>query len=65
MQDEHDAEALLSLLQNEVIPLFYARGPDGVPHLWLQRVKASMRDLIPRFSAERMLREYAEKLYRK
>ena len=63
VQDEHDAEALLSLLQNEVIPLFYARGPDGIPHLWLQRVKASMRKLIPRFSAERMLREYVEKLY--
>jgi starch phosphorylase len=62
-QDEHDAEALLSLLQNEVIPLFYARGPDDIPHLWLQRVKASMRGLIPRFSAERMLREYVEKLY--
>ena len=63
MQDEHDAEALLSIMQNEVIPLFYARGPDGVPHLWLQRVKASMRALIPRFSAERMLREYVERLY--
>ncbi len=63
LQDEHDAEALLSILQNEVIPLFYARGPDGVPHLWLQRVKASMRGLIPRFSAERMLRDYVEKLY--
>jgi starch phosphorylase len=63
MQDEHDAEALLSLMQNEVIPLFYARGPDDIPHLWLQRVKASMRGLIPRFSAERMLRDYIEKLY--
>ena len=46
------------LMQNEVVPLFYARGPDGVPHLWLQRVKASMRGLIPRFNAERMLLEY-------
>jgi starch phosphorylase len=63
LQDEHDAEALLELLQNEVVPLFYARGPDGIPHLWLQRVKASMRGLVPRFSAERMLREYVEKLY--
>ena len=62
-QDDHDAEALLSIMQNEVVPLFYARGPDGIPHLWLQRVKASMRGLIPRFSAERMLRDYVEKLY--
>src|SRR4029453_9450423 len=63
MQDEHDAEVLLSILQNEVIPLFYARAPDGIPHLWLQRVKASVGGLIPLFNAERMLLEYAEKLY--
>jgi starch phosphorylase len=50
-------------MQNEVIPLFHARGPDDIPHLWLQRVKASMRRLIPQFSAERMMREYVEKLY--
>jgi len=62
-QDEHDAEALLGIMQNEVVPLFYARGPDGVPHLWLQRVKSSMRGLIPRFNAERMLGEYKDKLY--
>jgi starch phosphorylase len=62
-QDEHDAEALLTLLQNEVLPLFYAHGPDGIPHLWVQRVKSSMRGLIPRFSAHRMLREYVERLY--
>ena len=62
-QDEHDAEALINLMQNEVVPLFYARGSDGIPHLWLQRVKASMRELIPKFSAERMLREYVDQLY--
>jgi starch phosphorylase len=62
-QDEHDAEALFSLLQNEVVPLFYARGPDGLPHLWLQKVKSSMRGLIPQFSAHRMLLEYVSKLY--
>ncbi len=62
-QDEHDAQALLEVLQNEVAPLFYARAPDGVPHLWLQRVKSSMRSLIPRFSAQRMLGEYVSRLY--
>ncbi|MGH7786789.1 MAG: alpha-glucan family phosphorylase [Candidatus Binatia bacterium] len=63
VQDEHDAEALLNIMQNEVIPLFYARGPDGIPHLWMRRVKASMRGLIPKFSAHRMLSEYVGKLY--
>ncbi len=63
MQDEHDADVLLSVLQNEIVPLFYARGPDGIPHLWLRKVKASMRGLVPFFSAHRMLLEYVAKLY--
>jgi starch phosphorylase len=62
-QDEHDADAFLSLMQNEVVPLFYARGPDGIPHAWVQRMKASMRGLIPRFSAQRMLLDYVSLLY--
>ena len=62
-QDEHDANALFELLEREVIPLFYERGADGIPRGWLARVKASMARLIPRFASERMLREYAEKLY--
>ena len=62
-QDEHDAEALLALMQNEVVPLFYARGPDGIPHAWMQKVKSSMRGLIPKFSATRMLMDYVDQLY--
>ena len=63
-QDDHDAGVLFDLLEKEVIPLFYQRGEDGVPRAWLARVKASMAKLVPRFSAERMLREYEAKLYR-
>jgi glycogen phosphorylase len=62
-QDDHDAAALLDLLEHEVIPLFYDRAADGIPHRWLQRVKTAMRTLIPRFTAERMLREYVETMY--
>jgi starch phosphorylase len=62
-QDNHDAAALLELLEHEVIPLFYDRPADGIPHHWVQRIKASMRSLIPQYSAERMLREYVETMY--
>jgi len=55
--------ALFDLLGNEVIPLFYDRGPDNIPHRWLQRVKTSMQNLIPQFTAERMLRDYVTNLY--
>jgi starch phosphorylase len=63
MQDEHDAHVLAALLEDEVIPLFYERDAAGIPRGWLARVKASMRTLIPRFSAERMLGDYAAQLY--
>jgi starch phosphorylase len=62
-QDDHDAQALLDLLEHEVIPLFYARDPDGLPRQWLQRVKLAMRTLIPYFAAQRMLREYVDGMY--
>jgi starch phosphorylase len=63
VQDDRDAAALLDLLEREVIPLFYARDADGIPCQWVQRIKTAMRTLIPRFTAERMLREYIEQLY--
>jgi starch phosphorylase len=63
-QDAHDAAAVFDLLEREVIPLFYERDDDGIPRRWLSRVKRAMHSLIPRFSAQRMLREYTETIYR-
>lgn len=63
LQDDHDATASLDLLEHEIIPLFYDRNAEGVPDRWVQRIKAAMRTLIPRFTAERMLREYIETMY--
>ncbi len=62
-QDDQDALALFDLLEREVIPLFYDRDAEGIPHGWLQRVKASLRTLTPRFTSERMLRDYVQKMY--
>jgi starch phosphorylase len=64
-QDEHDAVALFSLLTGEVIPLFYERDASGIPRGWVRRIKASLRTLLPRFSANRMMREYVGDLYPK
>jgi len=63
VQDDRDAAAAFDLIEHQVLPLFYARGADGIPHAWLARVKTSLARLAPRFSAERMLREYAERVY--
>jgi glycogen phosphorylase len=61
--DADEAGALYDLLEREVIPEFYARDANGVPHAWVGRMRASMSRLTPRFSAHRMVREYVEDRY--
>lgn len=58
-----DAAALYDLLENEVAPRYYERGPDGVPHAWVAMMKASIRTCAPRFSARRMVKEYVDRYY--
>jgi starch phosphorylase len=61
--DATEAEALYSLIEQEVVPDFYTRGPSGIPTRWVARVRESMGRLTPRFSANRAVREYTEKYY--
>ena len=61
--DAREAEGLYSLLEREVIPEFYARDEGGIPRGWVARIRESMAMLTPAFSANRALREYAERLY--
>jgi starch phosphorylase len=63
--DIADANALYRLLEEDIVPAFYDRGADNVPHRWLAFVKESIRTVTPRFSARRMVKEYVEKMYRK
>jgi len=58
-----EALALYDLLEQEVIPQFYNRGENGIPALWIARMRESMARLTPRFSASRAVREYTEKHY--
>ena len=62
-QDNRDAHELYRLLSEEVLPEFHDRDGDGIPQAWIARVKASMRALIPGFSAARMMRDYEERIY--
>jgi starch phosphorylase len=63
-RDEEEAEMLYRLLEDTVVPLFYERNEAGIPVAWTAMVRASMTRLTPRYSSERMMREYMEKLYR-
>ncbi|MCX7750161.1 MAG: alpha-glucan family phosphorylase [Candidatus Bipolaricaulota bacterium] len=58
-----DAEALYRILEEEIVPLYYDRGPDEVPHGFVRVMKEAIRTVAPRFSARRMMGEYAA-LYR-
>jgi starch phosphorylase len=61
--DAAEADALYSLLEKEVIPEFYKREGNGVPAAWVARMRESMAQLTPRFSANRAVCDYAEKHY--
>ncbi|MBA3470615.1 MAG: alpha-glucan family phosphorylase [Herpetosiphonaceae bacterium] len=62
-QDVDDAESLYSLLETDVIPRFYNRGADALPHEWISVMKEAIRTVAPEFSFRRMLKEYVEKYY--
>jgi starch phosphorylase len=61
--DIAEAETLYDLLEREVIPEFYARDEQGIPTAWTNRMRESMAQLTPRFSANRSVREYTEQHY--
>jgi starch phosphorylase len=61
--DAVEAEMLYTLLEREVIPEFYTRGPNGVPAAWVARMRESMGRLTPLFSANRSVRQYTEQYY--
>jgi glycogen phosphorylase len=62
-RDAEEAEQLMAVLEHQVAPTFFDRSDDGLPLAWLGLVSASIRQMAPRFSAQRMVREYAERVY--
>jgi starch phosphorylase len=61
--DAADAAALYDLLEREVVPTFYDRDAQGIPHRWLSFVRQAILTVTPRFCAKRMVKEYAETMY--
>ena len=63
-QDWQDASYLYEKLEREVVPAFYERDAGGLPTQWIGRMRSAMRTLPPAFSADRMVRDYIETMYR-
>jgi len=61
--DAHEAAKLYEILEQQVVPEFYARNKKGVSESWVERMRKSMATLTPRFSANRTVREYTEQYY--
>jgi len=62
-QDEVESNAIYELLEKEIIPTFYDRGPDRVPREWVRRMKSAVQTTGPVFSTSRMVQEYAGLFY--
>jgi len=62
-RDFDEANDLMDILENEIVPIFYNRGKQGYSRYWVKLSKASMRSCIPRYNASRMVMDYVRKLY--
>jgi starch phosphorylase len=61
--DAIEAEAVYTLLENQIIPEFYRRNQAGIPQQWVARIRESMGRLAPQYSANRVVRQYSEEHY--
>jgi starch phosphorylase len=62
-RDKLEADSLYDLIEHQVAPRFYDRGSDGVPTRWVESIRHTLSTLSPVLSADRMVREYVERLY--
>jgi len=61
--DAADADHLYHLLEEQVVPLFYARDDRGIPTGWVERMKHAVRIAGERFTARRMVQQYTSQYY--
>jgi starch phosphorylase len=61
--DREDGLALYELLEEQIVPIYYDRDDSGLPIDWLRRMKEAIATITPKFSSDRMVRDYAELAY--
>ena len=62
-QDREDSLALYHLLEEEIVPAYYERDERGLPLRWIRKMKEAIATISPRFSSDRMARDYCEQVY--
>ncbi len=64
-QDQLDASTIYSLLENEILPMYFAKDKNGLSSEWVQTIKNSISQITPRFTMKRMIDDYLNKFYYK
>ena len=64
-QDQLDAATIYTMLENEIIPLYYAKNSKGYSPEWIQTIKNSITQITPRFTTKRMMDDYFDRFYNK
>ena len=62
-QDRLDSATIYSMLENEIIPLYFAKNSKGYSPEWIQYIKNSMVHIAPNYTMSRMMRDYFQKFY--
>jgi len=64
-QDQLDAVTIYSMLENEIVPLYFAKNTKGYSPEWIQFIKNSIALITPRYTTKRMIDDYIQKFYTK
>lgn len=64
-QDQLDAATIYSMLENQIIPLYFAKNSKGYSPEWIQYIKKSIAEIAPNYTMKRMLDDYIERFYNK
>ena len=64
-QDQLDAATIYSLLENEILPLYYNRNEQGFSEGWIKTIKNSIATIAPHYTMKRQLDDYYDKFYTK
>jgi phosphorylase/glycogen(starch) synthase len=65
LQNQLDAQTIYTMLENEIVPLFFKRNEKGVPVGWVDCIQRSISEVAPEFTMNRMLRDYIDRFYNK
>lgn len=64
-QDQLDAATIYSMLENEIVPMYFNKNSEGYSPEWIQVIKNSIAQITPRYTTKRMIDDYISKFYTK